>query len=162
MGAPAIKGRSFFDQYVGTCFINACIKTTSAYLSTPPVESDHNIAADLSVPYEAGAYLEFVADKTPVQFTLAFDRKCAVALYNQMLGESRAEIDDDILDAMGELSNMIYGAAKAPLVDQGHSFSQARPKAITNIDSILKGKKSLIIRFIVDGGSSGFGLILSV
>lgn len=162
MGAPVLKERSFFEEYVGTCFIDACVKTTETYFSMPASKTDHTIAADHKVDYPVGAYINFTADLINVQLTLAFNKEFSIEFYNKMLGENKTEFNDDVLDCISELTNIIYGLAKAPLVNLGHSFSPARPKATNDINSVLLGKKSLEIKFKLNRETPQFSLILSI
>ena len=50
-----------------------------------------------------------------------------------MLFENYTEINDDIVDAVGELTNMIAGQARAQLSQQGMSFDASTP-------AVVKGK----------------------
>jgi len=53
-----------------------------------------------------------------------------------MLFESYTEINDEIADAVGELTNMISGQARIKLSEQGQKFQAGTPKIIVG-----KGKK---------------------
>ena len=162
MGVPLRKERSFFEEYVGTCFVAACVKLTETYFSVPAVKAEHYLAADLVTPFEVAAFIQFTADSVDVKLTLALEKNFAIAFYNKMVGENETQLTDDVLDCLGELTNTIYGMAKAPLVDKGHSFSSARPEIIRDLTTHFKGRKSLEIRFRVDNENPNFSLILSV
>ena len=50
--------------------------------------------------------------------SLSFGKKCAVAIVKNMLGELE-DVMQDVKDAVGELTNMISGQARAGLAEQG-------------------------------------------
>jgi chemotaxis protein CheX len=43
---------------------------------------------------------------------LTFDKECIIDLTNQMLGENHTEINNEVLDTAGKLTNIISGAAR--------------------------------------------------
>jgi chemotaxis protein CheX len=63
---------------------------------------------------------------------LSFSESCILRIVANMLYEEpKAAIDDDIIDAVGELTNMICGGAKAQLAKLNHKFDLATPTMIT-------------------------------
>ncbi len=62
---------------------------------------------------------------------ISFQEKCILNIVGSMLMEPvKASIDADVVDAVGELTNMICGGAKAELSKLGHSFDLATPTMI--------------------------------
>ncbi len=77
---------------------------------------------------------------------------CSAAVAKRMIeeftGESVEEIDADTLDAMGEIINIIAGAAKADIPDL--SLSISLPSVVSGTDSIVhfpKGVPYLAVSF---------------
>ncbi len=62
--------------------------------------------------------------------SLTLDEKVILKIVNNMLFEEFTEINDDICDAVGELTNMISGQARAKLSEQGMSFEASTPTVI--------------------------------
>lgn len=63
---------------------------------------------------------------------LSFSESCILKIVANMLYEEpKSKIDDDIVDAVGELTNMICGGAKAQLAKLNHKFDLATPTMIT-------------------------------
>ena len=113
--------------------------------------------------FPVAGLLNFEADGLHLQMMLAFEQDLILKIYKQMVGDELTEINSDILDCIGELTNTVYGFAKAPLVDQGHVFSLARPKSTQDLNSVLIGKKSLEIPFRTSlTAEKEFSLILSI
>lgn len=162
MGAKKINP-TFFDEAVGHAFIAAAIKTVEAYTGAKSAfNRKHQIAKSLNVEYEVSGIIHFKADGLDVQMMLAFKKEIILHVYEKMLSVVEPEINDDVQDCVGELTNVIYGYAKAPLVDEGHSFSMAQPKTVRNVNEQLINKKSLEIPFKINGFDRGFSLILSL
>ena len=62
---------------------------------------------------------------------LSFEKSCILQIVAKMLFEDpKKEIDEDIVDAVGELTNMICGGAKAHLSKLNSNFELATPTMI--------------------------------
>lgn len=64
---------------------------------------------------------------------VSFETQCILAIVNAMLSSDYKELNDDIVDAVGELTNMICGSTKHDLNVLGISIQMATP-------IILRGK----------------------
>ncbi len=63
---------------------------------------------------------------------LSFSESCILRVVANMLYEEPKEkIDDEVVDAVGELTNMICGGAKAQLAKLNHKFDLATPTMVT-------------------------------
>ncbi len=83
--------------------------------------------------------------------TISFEKSTLLAIVSKVVGTSLTDLDDMALEGVGELSNMIYGTARAKLNDKGWKFQMALPTVITGdyqISSLHKGP-TLIIPFTV-------------
>jgi len=73
-----------------------------------------------------------------------------------MFGEEMKEINNEIADAVGELTNMISGQARKELEEIGIAFGAAIPSVITGknhkLEPMTKGPK-IAIPFKTDFGS---------
>lgn len=80
--------------------------------------------------------------------TVNFDKIIACAIASNMLGEKHEELDDNVLDAIGEIANMVAGGAKAeglnyrisiPTISSGktisHHFSPGSPTVVIPFDT---------------------------
>lgn len=59
--------------------------------------------------------------------SITLEQDVILKIVNNMLFESYTEINDDICDAVGELTNMISGQARAQLSQVGMSFDASTP-----------------------------------
>ena len=72
------------------------------------------------------------SDKIEGSMMISFPQACILQIVSRMLMEAPKEkIDNDIVDAVGELTNMICGGAKAEFGKMGLSFNLATPTMVT-------------------------------
>ncbi len=111
-------------------FINATINVleTMAFISVeagrPYLKKD-----DLAVGDVTGVLgLTGVANGT---ISVTFEEKCILTVVSNMFGETMRELNSEIADAVGELTNMISGQARRELEEMGKIFKAAIPSVVT-------------------------------
>ncbi len=60
-----------------------------------------------------------------------FPESCAVHFTNRLFQSDLTEVDDEVRDAAGELSNMIVGAFKKRITDGKEPFKQSIPAVVS-------------------------------
>ncbi len=70
--------------------------------------------------------------------SVSFDEASILKIVSNMFGEEMKELDDEVSDAVGELTNMISGNARRELEEQGKVFQAATPSVIAGKDHIIK------------------------
>ncbi len=87
--------------------------------------------------------------------SVTFDAGSILGVVSKMFGEPLKEINAEISDAVGELTNMISGQARRKLEADGRVFAAAIPSVITGknheINHITSGP-IVAIPFSTDGG----------
>ncbi len=120
-------------------FINATINVleTMAFIDVkagkPYLKKDSVAVGDVT----AVLGLTGVANGT---ISVTFEEKCILTVVSNMLGETIKEINNDIADAVGELTNMISGQARRELGEMGRVLKAAIP-------SVIAGKNHSIIHY---------------
>lgn len=87
---------------------------------------------------------------------ISFDEPCILSIVSKMLMEEFKEITPDVVDAVGEITNMITGGTKKLLNDQGFSFEMAIPITIRGKGielSQLSSAPVISIPFKTDAGT---------
>jgi len=80
---------------------------------------------------EVTGIIGMTSEKITGIMIVSFSETCILRLVATMLmEEARTEIDDEIIDAVGELTNMICGNAKAELAKLNHKFDLATPTMV--------------------------------
>lgn len=62
---------------------------------------------------------------------VTFEEKCILTIVSNMFGEPMETLNDEIADAVGELTNMISGQARRELGEAGRVFRAAIPSVVT-------------------------------
>ena len=120
-------------------FINATINVleTMAFIrveaGTPYLKKDNTATGDVS----GVIGLTGVANGT---IAVTFEAECILAVVSGMFGEEMHELNNEIADAVGELTNMISGQARRELEEIGKRFKAAIPSVVT-------GKNHSIIHY---------------
>lgn len=87
---------------------------------------------------------------------VSFSERCALKIVENMLGESFNEINGQVSDAVGELTNMISGDARARLQKIGYDFTAAIPTVVSgkshSIRHISNGGPTILLPFNTDDG----------
>lgn len=118
----------------GIAIAKPFIKATQSILETmagmkakagkPYVKKNNEAEGDIS------AIVGVTGDATGT-IALTFSRECASALVTGMLGDDVQDIHQDSQDAVGEVTNMVSGQARASLVDMGITLQGSTPTVIT-------------------------------
>lgn len=88
--------------------------------------------------------------------SLTFTKDCVLAVVSSMLGETITELNTDIRDAVGEMTNMISGSARQGLQKNGMTIEAGIPTVIVGNDhsiSHLSKDPILAIPFSTDHGN---------
>ncbi|MCP3941226.1 MAG: chemotaxis protein CheX [Desulfobacteraceae bacterium] len=135
-------------------FINATLSVleTMAFITVtvgkPYVKKDNVAVGDVT----GILGLTGVANGT---IAVTFEEKCILAIVSNMFGETMETLNEDITDAVGELTNMISGQARKELEVIGKEFKAAIPSVVTgrnhSIRHYSEGPK-IAIPFSTDGG----------
>ena len=136
-------------------FINATLNVleTMAFIKSeaenPYLKKDNFAKGDIS------GVVGFTGETNGTVF-ITFDESCIFKIVSNMFGEPINEINDDIKDAVGELTNMISGQARKELEEIGKVFQGAIPSVVTGKNHELmpmtKGPR-VAVPFRTDFGS---------
>jgi len=71
---------------------------------------------------------------------ITFDKELATNIMKNMLGEKPKEVDDEVRDMVGEMTNMICGGAKNVLAEQEYHFEMATPVIVSGSNHTIQHK----------------------
>jgi chemotaxis protein CheX len=116
-------------------FINPFLTSTKNVLemmAQTPVTAQKPRLKDNAVTYgEVTGIIGLVSEKITGSMIASFSKPCILKMVANMLMESpKEEIDEEIIDAVGELTNMICGGAKAQLAKMSLKFELATPTMV--------------------------------
>lgn len=90
---------------------------------------------------------------------LSFDKATILRIIESMIGESAEDINNDVIDAVGELTNMISSGARARFSEMGIELDMALPLTIvgTGVEvSQFGADPSVAIPFKTSDSEGGF------
>ena len=89
-------------------------------------------------------------------FAICFERGCIAHVVESLFGEPPAELGGECEDAVGEMTNMVSGAARAALEKKGHHFDMAIPTVVAaphHEVSLMTQGPTIQIPFETEGGA---------
>ena len=113
-------------------YINPFIIATKKVLSTmafmeskpgrPGLKEEGNVKAmgDISAVIE-------LTGESKGSIAISFTKDCILSVAQQMFGQEYADIDEEIVDMVGEIVNMVSGEARRELAKLGFHFSAGIP-----------------------------------
>ena len=123
----------------------------------------HFFASTWEVPTPISVVLNIKQNEKPLQVRFHFDPKPVIEILEGMLGDKVDPESQDILDGVGEISNMIYGLIKTKASGSGFQFGMGRPEACftKNLPATVNPNgQSLVIPFTVNGSICHFEFIV--
>ncbi|MBW2147225.1 MAG: chemotaxis protein CheX [Deltaproteobacteria bacterium] len=137
-------------------FVDATLNVLRTMAGLNPTNGKPYLKAEKKSKGEVTGLIGLVGAKTRGSFAVSFQESCIKQIVSNMLGEEIPEMNGDVLDAVGELTNMISGGARAKLAEQGLDFEMAVPMVITgtghNITHITD-HPIIVIPFETEAGS---------
>jgi chemotaxis protein CheX len=142
------------DKRLINAFIEGVIKTLSTMAYTEVSTGKASIEAKFSSKGEIAGMVGMIAGPIKGIMTISYPKPGILKIIENMLGETYSEINTDVKDAVGELTNMIYGSAKTSLNNLGYNFEMAIPTVIIGSFEISKlhNGATLIIPFNLKTG----------
>ncbi len=91
----------------------------------PKIKKDDIARGDVS------GLIGMVSEQAKGSFSISFDEILALRIMENMLGEKPSHIDSEVIDMVGEITNMATGGAKRLLADKGFNFDMANPVVVS-------------------------------
>lgn len=100
-------------------YVNPVISATKdvfgMMLNCTPKRSGLQLKGEDTPSHDVSAVISVTGEKSRGTIILSFSKSVAIQALERMLGNKETEINHQVCDAVGELANMIAGAAKAQL-----------------------------------------------
>lgn len=90
--------------------------------------------------------VDFETEKFKGSLYIHFPSEVLIKIYNHMVGEEQTEMSPEVMDCIGEISNMAYGVAKQKLDPLQLKFSMSIPKVskTTELSRLVQSPHLLI------------------
>lgn len=154
--APKLDNNPLFDKKLINAFIQGVQTTLESIASTKTTITKPFVESEFSLKGDIAGMVGMVAPPMKGTLLISFPKAAIFQILENMLGEKHTEVSAEVADAVGELTNMIYGSAKTTLNEQGYSFEMAIPTVIRGDFTITKGEKgaTLVIPFQLENQTS--------
>lgn len=158
MSAAEKIDNPLLDKNLVNAFVDGVQKTLSTMAMTESTPKKAFVERDFKAKGDVSGMIGMVSGSMRGTITISFEKPAIFKVLENMLGEPYTELNEEVRDAVGELTNMIYGTAKTTLNEMGYNFEMAIPTVITGnheITSYHKGA-ALIIPFDMEGSLNFF------
>lgn len=124
-------------------FLTATQNVLSTMAQTKATALKPHLKDDLGTFGEVSGIIGMASENVVGSMVVSFSRECILDIVAKMLMEDpKPEVDQEVVDAVGEITNIICGGAKANLAKVGLNFDLATP-------TMIKGK-GVEIRYPMD------------
>jgi chemotaxis protein CheX len=104
---------------------------------------------------DVSGLIGMVGPQTKGSFSITMEKKLALRIMQRMLGESPKEVNEEVTDMVGEITNMVTGGAKKDLAAKGYEFDMATPVVVSGKNHTINHKHEghvIIVPFSSDSG----------
>lgn len=89
---------------------------------------------------DVSGLIGMVGPETKGSMSISFDESLALEVMQRMLGEAPEELNEEVTDMVGEITNMVTGGAKNLLGKKGYNFDMATPVVVAGKNHTITHK----------------------
>ncbi|QOL25932.1 chemotaxis protein CheX [Thalassotalea sp. LPB0316] len=89
---------------------------------------------------DVSGLIGMVSDQAKGSLSITFEASLAIATMKKMVGEGPDKVDEEVIDLVGEITNMVTGGAKRILSEKGFEFDMATPMVVSGKDHTINHK----------------------
>lgn len=129
--APNVNSANpLLDRKLINAFVDGVSKTLATMAMTETTTGAPSIEKEFTTKGDVAGLIGMVAGQMKGTLTISFEKEAVFQILDNMLGEKFTEMNESVADAVGELTNMIYGCAKTTLNEMGYGFEMAIPTVV--------------------------------
>ncbi|HOG16273.1 MAG TPA: chemotaxis protein CheX [Syntrophales bacterium] len=135
-------------------FLNGTIEVLRKMAFVEPTPGKPYVKKDETAEGDVSGIIGITGDAIG-SLAISFSEDCICSVVNSMLGENFREINKDIFDAVGEVTNMISGVARTFLEKDGLIVYAAIPTVVYGRKHYIRhilNSPSIVIPFSTEGG----------
>ncbi len=159
MGAEKLnQANPLLDKRFINAFVEGVVKTVSMMANTEVTTGKPTVEKKFQSKGDVAGMVGMIFGQMKGTMSISFSKDAIFLILENMLGEKHTELNPDVADAVGEMTNQIYGTAKTTLNQMGYGFEMAIPSVITGTFVISKNHNgaTLVIPFHLPNGSGFF------
>jgi chemotaxis protein CheX len=128
-------------EYVNP-FITATSEVFKTMVGIEPARGELYIKSDSTLKYDISGIIG-LAGQASGFVVISMSEQLAFKVLEKFLGEKKTKIDEDVMDAIGEILNMIAGGAKQVFSKKGIRFKISIPNVVVGKDHIVGKQKNV-------------------
>lgn len=162
--APNTQANPLTDKNFLNAFVDGVIKTLSMMAQTEVRPGPPKVETKFQAKGDVAGMVGMVAGGMKGTLTISYQKDAILKILENMLGEKFPELNNEVCDAVGEMTNQIYGTAKTTLNQLGYKLEMAIPTVVQGQFSISKyhSGATLVIPFAISGTTATFFVELTV
>ena len=137
-------------------FINATINVLSTMGGVNPVPGKPHLKEGVEAYGDVSGIIGLAGEGVRGFFAVSFLEPCIFGIMSGMFGETYDTVGSEVKDAVGEITNMISGGAKAELSNKGYFFDVAIPTIVSGKGHHIRqvaGIPVIVVPFETEAGS---------
>ncbi len=115
-------------------FIKSAVHVIKIMANTETTPGAISVRAPGSAPGAVSGIIGMAGENVDGMMVISFDEPCVLSIVSKMLSETFTELNNDVIDAVGEITNMICGGSKKELGELGYAINMSTPIMITGGD----------------------------
>lgn len=127
-------------------YVNPFITSTSEVFKTmvgiEPERGELYVKSSEQLPYDISGIIG-LAGQASGFVVISMSESLAFKVLENFLGETKTEMDEDVMDAIGEILNMIAGGAKQIFSKKGIRFKISIPNVVVGKDHRVGKQKNV-------------------
>ncbi len=122
------------DMELLTPFISSTVNVLRTMAQTELQVGSIAVKTDRRTSGVLTGVIGMASDKVTGNLMLSFDEPSILGIVSRMLMEKFTELNGQVIDAVGEITNMVCGGAKSDLNQKGYTFNMASPVMVKGQD----------------------------
>ncbi len=136
-------------------FLSSMLNVMSTMAHMELVPEKPKLKKDKLAHGDVSGLIGMVSPETKGSLSITFDEPLALATMKGMVGEAPDELNEEIIDLVGEITNMVTGGAKRMLSEKGIEFDMATPIVVSGKDHSIHHKSKGPVVVIALRGEQG-------
>ncbi|MBL4900593.1 MAG: chemotaxis protein CheX [Colwellia sp.] len=136
-------------------FLSSMLNVMSTMAKMELIPEKPKLKKDNIAHGDVSGLIGMVSPETKGSLSITFDAPLALATMKGMVGEAPDEVNEEITDLVGEITNMVTGGAKRLLSEKGFEFDMATPIVVSGKNHTIHHKSKGPIVIISLKGEAG-------
>ena len=128
-------------------FLSSMLNVMSTMAQMELIPEKPRLKKDEVALGDVSGLIGMVSPQAKGSLSITFEGDLALATMKKMVGEAPDEVNEEIIDLVGEITNMVTGGAKRMLSEKGIEFDMATPIVVSGANHSIhhKAKGPIVI-----------------